>query len=85
MANWELVLLYIVPNTTAPGMGEVTTNDTYFGLSPRIGAAFELSSTWFLDVNVNYNFILSQDDATGMPNLGYLGLNLGILYTIAEY
>lgn len=57
-----------------------TSSNAYFGLSPRVGLAFELNSIWFLDVNVNYDIAFADPNS-----LSYLGLNVGILYTIQEW
>ena len=61
-------------------------SETYGGISPRIGAAFELTPEWFLDVNVNYSMVFSEEN-TAMsinPNYNWIGINVGILYTIWE-
>ncbi len=59
---------------------------TYGGVSPRVGLAFELTSLLFLDVNVNYNFVFSEEttNASFNPNFNWIGLNVGLLYTINE-
>lgn len=60
--------------------------EAYGGISPRIGAAFELTPEWFLDVNVNYGMVFSEDTspATFNPNFNWVGINVGILYTILD-
>lgn len=60
-------------------------SESFFGLSPRVGAAFELTPELFLDVNVNFNTIFPNDDFGSDGNFNYLGVNLGILYTLSEF
>lgn len=62
------------------------------GISPRIGVAFELTPLFFLDVNVNYTHVFSEEtetingvDAQVFPTMNWVGLNVGILYTIGEF
>ncbi len=59
---------------------------TYGGISPRVGLAFELTPLFFLDVNVNYNHVFSEDTGALIPspNYDWIGLNVGVLYTINE-
>ncbi|WP_421763133.1 outer membrane beta-barrel protein [Ekhidna sp.] len=53
-------------------------SDSYGGISPRLGAAFELQEDLlFLDTNINYTSIFTEGD-----NLNLMGLNIGLLYTI---
>ncbi len=61
-------------------------SETYGGISPRVGAAFELSPEWFLDVNVNYSMVFSEEttNASFTPNFNWIGINVGILYTIRD-
>lgn len=65
-----------------PFFGTQTASGTYFGFSPRVGAAFELSSVFFLDVNIKYHYVLS--DADFGYNYNFLGFNVGVLYTLTE-
>ncbi|REE05687.1 outer membrane beta-barrel protein [Marinoscillum furvescens] len=53
--------------------------DTYAGVSPRVGLAFELSENqWFLDTNLEYRHVFTDVE----PDFNTLGLNIGLLYTI---
>ncbi len=70
------------------GGGLFLTTNTYqdvsrtnSGISPRLGFAFELTPLLFLDVNANYTHVF----ATEGNDLDYLGLNVGLLYTLAEF
>ncbi|HAD98344.1 MAG TPA: hypothetical protein DCG19_13115 [Cryomorphaceae bacterium] len=62
----------------------------YFGASPRLGLAMDLTDRLFLDFNVNYTFIASEVEADASidnfsaSNLTYLGFNLGLLYTVGD-
>lgn len=56
-------------------------SETYGGISPRLGLAFELTDELFLDVNVSYTTIFV--DGPAEPN--WLGLNVGLLYTLGEF
>jgi len=65
-----------------------------FGVSPRVGIAFELTPTVFFDLNVNYNYVMTDAYTANIrgsqeiivpENLQYLGLNVGLLYTIQEW
>jgi len=54
-------------------------SETYGGVSPRIGLAFELTpDLLFLDSNVSYNTILVDEG----DNFNWVGVNVGLLYTI---
>lgn len=54
--------------------GDSTTD---FGLSPRIGAAFEMSDNLFFDVNADYSIIFTEGNSTS-----WIGVNVGILMTL---
>lgn len=78
---------------TNPLDDDITTN---FGISPRIGLAFELGNRLFFDASIRYGLVFDAQDAetvtsngftvstAAVGNTGYLGLNLGILYTLTE-
>lgn len=54
-------------------------SESYGGISPRLGAAFELQEDLlFLDTNVSYTSIFTDGDS----NLNLVGVNIGLLYTI---
>lgn len=58
------------------------------GISPRIGVAFELTPLLFLDVNANYTHVFSEETVRGMqawPTMNWVGLNVGLLYTLTEF
>lgn len=58
---------------------EGVDSDTYAGVSPRLGLAFELSENkWFLDTNLEYRHVFTDVE----PDFNTLGLNVGFLYTI---
>lgn len=58
---------------------ETDDSETYGGLSPRLGLAFELSEDLlFLDVNANYTHVFTDGDS----DFNTLGLNIGLLYTV---
>lgn len=65
------------------GNSSIIATKAYFGVSPRVGVAFELTSLLFLDVNINYHYVLSNADFT--YNANWVGLNLGLLYTLGEF
>jgi outer membrane protein W len=55
-----------------------TGNSADFGISPRIGIALEMGNRLFFDASIRYGLIFDTAETS------YLGLNLGILYTITE-
>lgn len=82
--------MYFGESRSAPENGDFAS----FGASPRVGIAFELTPTVFFDLNVNYNYVMTDaytetyrgTEYTLVPeNLQYLGLNVGLLYTIQEW
>lgn len=77
--------LFIVSSEYELGGTTFSSSDNFGGISPRVGMAFELNSEWFLDVNVNYTHIFAKDETIGRPDYNWVGLNLGILYTIGEW
>ncbi len=82
---------------TNPLDDEISTN---FGISPRIGIAIELGNRLFFDASIRYGLVFDAQEATtetitsngftfttetaATGNTSYLGLNLGILYTLTE-
>lgn len=56
---------------------------TYFGFSPRVGLAFELTSLLFLNVSANYHYVFSEADL--MYDYNWVGLDVGLLYTLGEF
>ncbi len=65
---------------------EGSESESDFGISPRIGVAYELGDRLFLDVSVRYGLIFDATDEGGVStdNTSFLGANIGILYTIME-
>ncbi len=58
---------------------ESSVDETFGGVSPRIGMAMDLSDLLFLDVSLAYNHVFIESD-----DLNWLGLKVGLLYTIFE-
>jgi outer membrane protein W len=70
--------------------------ETDLAISPRIGLAYELGNRLYLDVSLRYALVFdAQEESTtssggftitqeAVGNTGFVGLNIGILYTLAE-
>lgn len=63
---------------------EGTESNSNFGISPRVGLAWEISDLLFFDFNVRYSMIFSEDEKTGGTNSSYLGFNVGLLYSLVD-
>lgn len=69
--------------TIAGSDADGAESETEFGVSPRLGAIYNINDMIGIDLNIGYNILFDEDEDAGQTfNTSYLGINIGVVYSL---
>lgn len=69
---------------TASSDADGAESESDFGFAPVVGMEYAFTDALALNVNLKYNYIMSKDDDKGTEDTSFLGINVGIVYSLGK-